>query len=62
MKVEKGLRLLTSLGLFIGRGGANLRRLQARTKTHIYQDREASTWFVYYDEVPDLEAVKRAMR
>mmetsp|Transcript_18248 Transcript_18248/g.33069 ORF Transcript_18248/g.33069 Transcript_18248/m.33069 type:complete len:278 (-) Transcript_18248:160-993(-) len=61
MNVERGLVCRGSIGMFIGRGGCNLRSLQKRTGTLIYQDREKQDWFVYYDTPSSLTAVKRAM-
>ncbi|KAL7467684.1 hypothetical protein ACHAXS_007926 [Conticribra weissflogii] len=58
MKVKTGLRVNSS-GLFIGRGGVNVRRLEERTGTFMYQD--GGTWFVYYENESSLAAVKRAM-
>lgn len=58
MKVKTGLKV-NSPGLFIGRGGANLRRLEERTGTFMYQD--GGSWFVYYENESSLAAVKRAM-
>ena len=62
-EVTSGLVVTTNIERFIGQRGANLRSLQARTNTLIYQDRESGTWFVYHDMNSDgLERVQRAMR
>ena len=61
-KVEDGLKVTCHMGKFIGRRGANLRSLQTRTKTLIYQNRPNPTWFVYYLDNDGLDAVKRSMR
>ena len=46
-------------GLIIGRGGSNIRSLQKRTGTLMYQD--SGKWFVFYDNDALLDAVKRSM-
>jgi exonuclease 3'-5' domain-containing protein 1 len=61
MDVESGLKV-NNLGMFIGRGGANLRSLQKRTGTLIYSMRPENSWFVYYRNSDDLDTVKRSMR
>ena len=61
MEVESGLKV-NNLGMFIGRGGANLRSLQKRTGTLIYSMRPENSWFVYYRNSDDLDTVKRSMR
>jgi len=62
MEVVTGLRV-NQPGLFIGRGGTNLRGLQKRTGTLIYQQRPGNTWFVYHDPTTNsLAVVKSAMR
>jgi ribosomal protein S3 len=58
MKVEKGLHV-NRIGIFIGRGGQNIRRLEKRTGTLMYQNE--GKWFVYYPDTIALAAVKRAM-
>ena len=58
MRVETGLSV-NEPGFFIGRGGSNLRSLQERTGTLVYQQRH--TWFVYYNDDKALARVKRAM-
>ena len=60
MKVCTGLKV-RSTGLFIGRGGQNIRSLSKRTGTHIYQDHARKTWFVFYETDASLDAVKRRM-
>ena len=47
-------------GLFIGRRGANLRSLQTRTGTLVYQDGN-NGWFVFYHDTYSLDTVKRAL-
>ena len=61
MKVIQGLRVTINIGRFIGKRGANLRSLQRRTGTLIYQDHEEQTWFVYYPSRDALDQVKLAM-
>ena len=61
MKIRTGLKV-RNVGIFIGRGGANIRRLEKRTDTLIYQeDRSKGTWFVYYSSESSLAIVKREM-
>ena len=60
MKICTGLSV-RSPGLFIGRRGSNIRSLQGRTGTLMYQDDEIGKWFVFYDNDASLDAVKRAM-
>jgi ribonuclease D len=60
MQVATGLRV-SNVGHFIGRGGANLRSLQHRTGTIMYQERPKNTWFVYYPNESALATVKRRM-
>ncbi|GFH61095.1 hypothetical protein CTEN210_17571 [Chaetoceros tenuissimus] len=59
MKVATGLHVRCP-GLFIGRRGANLRSLQTRTGTLVYQD-GSNGWFVFYHDTSSLDTVKRAM-
>ena len=65
MQVKTGLKLkvMGSIGRFVGRGGANIRSLENRTGTIIYSDRGpfTTTWFVFYKTDSSLEAVKRKM-
>jgi hypothetical protein len=60
MRVKTGLTV-NSPGIFIGRHGSNLRRLQERTGTLVYQQGGRGIWFVYYSADKDLAEVKRAM-
>lgn len=60
MKVVTGLTV-NSPGLFIGRGGQNIRDLSNRTATHIYQNCAEKTWFVFYHDDAALQAVRREM-
>jgi len=60
MRVKTGLTV-NSPGIFIGWHGSNLRRLQERTGTVLYQQGGRGTWFVYYSDDKDLAAVMRAM-
>lgn len=62
MKICTGLSVRNP-GLFIGRGGQNLKSLSKRTGTHIYQDRGAKTssWFVFYESESSLNIVKCKM-
>ncbi|KAL7530676.1 hypothetical protein ACHAXR_003622 [Thalassiosira sp. AJA248-18] len=63
MKVCTGLKV-KSPGLFIGRGGQNIKSLSNRTGTHIYSDRGSKTgdsWFVFYESDASLDIVKRKM-
>lgn len=60
MKVVNDLSV-RSPGLFIGRGGTNLRSLQKRTNTLIY-NRSGSLFFVYYSSIDGLNEVKSAMK
>ena len=59
MEVKSGLTV-SSPGLFIGRGGSNIRTLQRQTGTLIYGSR--GNWFVYYDNKLSLASVEREMR
>ncbi len=61
MSVESGLRVRGSIGLFIGRGGANLRSLERQTGCLVYSNRETDTWFVFYPNDASLNTVKRRM-
>jgi hypothetical protein len=65
MKLERGLRCSIPIGRFIGKGGSNLRSLQKRTGTLIYQEFQPSgyttKWLVYYNEDLELTNVKLAM-
>jgi hypothetical protein len=61
MQLKNGLRVKTNIGRFIGKGGANIRRLEKRTGALMYQNREKGTWFVYYPSVSALRTVERAM-
>jgi 3'-5' exonuclease len=60
MNVVTGLRV-NNVGHFIGRGGVNLRGLQHRTGTIMYQERPKNTWFVFYPNESALAAVKSRM-
>lgn len=60
MKIRTGLSV-NSPGLFIGRGGANLRSLQKRTGTIIYQERPKNSWFVFYSSEASLASGMRKM-
>jgi DNA polymerase I-like protein with 3'-5' exonuclease and polymerase domains len=62
MSLAQGLQV-SSPGLFIGRGGSNLRNLQRRTGTKIYQEdrQHSNTWMVFYPTASALASVKRAM-
>jgi exonuclease 3'-5' domain-containing protein 1 len=48
-------------GLFIGRGGTNLRNLQRHTNTLVYQH-SGGLWFAYYSSIDGLNKVKSAMQ
>jgi len=61
MRVEQGLVCKGSVGAFIGPHGCNLRSLQKRMGTLIYQDRQRGSWFVYYESPSSLSSVRRAM-
>lgn len=58
MKVVTGLTVRNP-GLFIGKGGANLRSLTNRTNTHVYQRR--GKWIVFYNNESSLNIVKSRM-
>jgi ribonuclease D len=60
MKVATGLTA-NQVGLFIGRGGSNIRRVEKQTNTHIYTGYNRD-WFVYYLDEKSLDSVKRSMR
>ena len=60
MKIATGLRV-NNVGHFIGSGGVNLRGLQHRTGTIIYQERPKNTWFVFYPNESALTQVKSRM-
>ncbi len=61
MKVESDL-YVSNPGRFIGKRGCNLRKLQRRTRTLIYQKGKSSRgWFVYYNNRKDLSDVIFAM-
>jgi len=59
MKVCSGLTVRNP-GFFIGPRGQNIRSLQRRTGTMVYQDYQIG-WMVFYDSESSLEAVKRSM-
>lgn len=64
MKLECGLVCRVSIGAFIDTRGRNIRDLQARTGTNIYEERKNSgrkSWRVYYNDLDSLNSVKRAM-
>ena len=63
MRLAHGLQCKVNIGRFIGTRGCNLRSLQKRTNTMIYQeDRSRSqTWMVFYNDSNSLEKVKSAM-
>jgi hypothetical protein len=65
MQVERGLECKAPIGSFIGIRGKNLRSLQKRTRTFIYQQWSSgqykTTWMVFYGDEAGLAAVKRAM-
>jgi len=61
MKVHTGLRV-SNPGLFIGRGGQNIKSLCKRTGTFIYQDSsKRGSWYVFYDNDASLNTVRRSM-
>lgn len=60
MQIRTGLKVRRP-GPFIGHRGQNIRSLQDRTGTVIYQDRERGTWFVYYANETSLNAVMQKM-
>jgi DNA polymerase I-like protein with 3'-5' exonuclease and polymerase domains len=60
-ELQHGIVCRVPVGRLIGPGGSNIRSLQRRTNTTIYQDREAQTWMVYHNTQTSLNAVKRAM-
>jgi hypothetical protein len=59
MKVCPGLSVKNP-GFFIGPRGQNIRSLQRRTGTLVYQDHPIG-WMVFYENEASLEAVKRSM-
>jgi hypothetical protein len=65
MKLERGLRCSIPIGRFIGTRGSNLRSLQNRTGTLVYQEFQApgerAKWMVYYKDEVDLASVRLAM-
>ncbi len=61
MHVESGLRVYGNIGMFIGRGGANIRSLERKTGCLIYSDRATNKWFVFYPNDAALNTVKRKM-
>jgi len=60
MNLERGLRCMVSIGLFIGRKGCNLKSLERRTGTRI-TNRSQDEWLVYYQNRHSLLQVKQAM-
>ena len=48
-------------GLFIGKGGSNIRHLRHRTGTQIYQENRTKMWYVYYPNALALSMVQREM-
>ena len=61
MSVKSGLRVRGNIGLFIGRGGANIRSLERQSGCLVYSNRESNTWFVFYPDDASLNIVKRRM-
>lgn len=61
MSVKSGLRVRGNIGLFIGRGGANIRSLERQSGCLVYSNRENNTWFVFYPNDASLNIVKRRM-
>ena len=69
MELARDLKLTgtVKVGSFIGTRGSNVRSLQHRTNTIIYQDFGlmhpfgSPIWMVYYSEIDSLNQVKRAM-
>jgi hypothetical protein len=61
MNQEKGLQCKVPVGRFIGKGGSNIRSLQNRTGTLIYQDQRNKTWLVYSNSSHALNQVKEEL-
>ena len=61
MKLARGLQCRANVGRFIGTRGCNLRSLQKRTNTMIYQEHRGQTWMVFYNDPKSLISVKSAM-
>lgn len=62
LKASGGVHLYKSIGLFIGRKGANIQALCRETGTHIFQDRSnQGKWIIYYADQTALDSVLRAM-
>ena len=64
MQIATGLSVRNP-GYFIGKGGCNLRSLQQRTDTLVYQRSgtgSGGVWYVYYSSTDGLNQVKLAMR
>jgi DNA polymerase I-like protein with 3'-5' exonuclease and polymerase domains len=61
MKLEHHISCHVPVGRFTGPRGNNLRSLQERTHTMVYQDRADSTWMVYYNDPASLATVRSAL-
>lgn len=64
MKLERGLVCKVHIGRFIGTRGSNLRSLQKRTNTMVYQDQKVGrrdVFMVFYNDLSSLNLVKTAM-
>jgi hypothetical protein len=63
MKLERNIECHIPIGLFIGRRGANIRSVEERTNTQIYQDREAGQdkFLIFYPNLSALERAKSCM-
>lgn len=61
MKLARGLQCRANVGRFIGTRGCNIRSLQKRTNTMIYQEHRGQTWMVFYNDLNSLKSVKSAM-
>ena len=60
MKVASTGLIVDRPGLFIGRRGANIRRVEKQTNTRICKD-NYENWYVYYWDQTSLDSVKRSM-
>lgn len=63
MSLKRGVLLLggMSTGAFIGRRGTNIRRLQSRTGTLLYQDHDLGGWMIFYPTDSELNIVLSGM-
>ena len=61
MKLEREVVCLCHVGGFVGRQGANIRRLQNQTGTLMYREHARNKFMIYYRDKASLNEVKREM-